>query len=246
MQTIRSAGLALLLLAVMLGALALGFWQLQRAEEKRALLRLVAEAQARSITTLTELDATPGSGRLVQLQGRFGREVMLLDNRILAGQAGVEVHQPFLDRLSGLEVLINRGWMPLPPDRSLPEEVAWPAGELRLRARIHISPGRQLVWRADEFSGDWPWLVQALDPELAAEALGRPLFGQLLRLEPSAPGALPRHWPAVNLGPAVHTGYAVQWFALAAVSLLMSGLLLYRQYRQYRHRHGDKRKRGEA
>ena len=36
-----------------------------------------------------------------------------------------------------------------------------------------------------------------------------------LRINEMAPGALPRYWPATNMTPEKHTGYAVQWFTMA-------------------------------
>ena len=222
-------GFALFISAVMVAALFLGAWQLRRAAEKRHLLLAKETAGSMPVAWLSDLDPESRvDGRLVQLQGVYGPEVILLDNRILKGKAGVEVHQTFLDGISRLEVLINRGWMALPADRSLPEVTA-PAGEVRIQARIYSPPGKQLVLRKDTFAGNWPWLVQIVDVGLVTLALDRPLFDQVLRLESGAPGALPRYWPAVNVSPAVHIGYAVQWFGIAGVSLLLGIFYLYRR-----------------
>mgnify|MGYP000143624448 CR=1 FL=1 len=43
-----------------------------------------------------------------------------------------------------------------------------------------------------------------------------------LRLDQDSPGALQTGWAAVSVQPAKHTGYAVQWFVMALVLLLMT------------------------
>lgn len=219
----------LLLPAVIATSLSLGFWQLQRAAEKRALLQSFDAVAAMPAASLAELNPLlPQRGRLVRLQGSFRREAVLLDNRILKGRAGVEVHQAFFDRASGREVLINRGWMPLAADRRLPR-ITYPEGEVQLTARVHVPHGRMLVLQKDSFGGRWPWLVQSVSVQAVSRALERPLFAQVLRLSAVAPGALPRHWPVVNMRPVVHTGYAVQWFGVAAICCTLSLAWLYRR-----------------
>ena len=43
------------------------------------------------------------------------------------------------------------------------------------------------------------------------------VFPYVLRLDRESPAALTVDWRVVNVQPDKHTGYAVQWFAMAAV-----------------------------
>lgn len=57
------------------------------------------------------------------------------------------------------------------------------------------------------------------------EALsGRAVFPYEVRIQPDSPHALVAEWTVVNQSPSKHIGYAVQWFAMAAV-LVIIGLL---------------------
>ena len=112
MSAFRPGWLPSVLVALLLpGLLWLGFWQLQRGDEKRALLAsFEARRQAEPIS-LEQLEPMPDPAyRRVHLRGHFDTEhSLLLDSRIRDGHAGVELLQPFYDQSSGLWVLLNRG-----------------------------------------------------------------------------------------------------------------------------------------
>jgi cytochrome oxidase assembly protein ShyY1 len=122
MSAFRPGWLPSVLVALLLpGLLWLGFWQLQRGDEKRQLLSsFEARRQAEPIS-LEQLEPMPDPAyRRVHLRGHFDTEhSLLLDSRIRDGHAGVELLQPFYDQSSGLWVLLNRGWLPW-PDRRRP------------------------------------------------------------------------------------------------------------------------------
>jgi cytochrome oxidase assembly protein ShyY1 len=46
---------------------------------------------------------------------------------------------------------------------------------------------------------------------------GRAVFPFEVRVDQRSPLALVAEWPIVNQSPAKHIGYAIQWFAMAAV-----------------------------
>jgi cytochrome oxidase assembly protein ShyY1 len=69
--------------------------------------------------------------------------------------------------------------------------------------------------------GGWPLRLQALEmeklvPAVAAET-GADVFPYPVRIDAGATGALSVDWQVINVSPAKHQGYAVQWFAMAAV-----------------------------
>lgn len=218
------------------GLIALGGWQLSRAEEKRVLLATYAERRAAEPLVARQLahEADPAYRR-VHLYGRFDAEhSVLLDNRQREGRVGVELLQPFYDQPSGQWLLLNRGWLPW-PDRRVPVPFSTPDRALSLDAWVYVAPGSTFQLHADPPGGQWPRLLTAVNAAQLWPALGRAGFAHELRLEPG-PASYRLEWPVVALGPEKHLGYAVQWFALA---LALFALYLYFGWHKHKeHDHG--------
>ncbi|WP_349572275.1 SURF1 family protein [Azotobacter salinestris] len=208
--------LVALLLPVLIG---LGFWQLSRAEDKRALLdQFEARRQAEPLA-LMELEAAGAPAwQRVRLHGRLDpQHSLLLDSRTRAGRPGVELLQPFRDD-SGRWLLVNRGWLPW-PDRRVPPAFSTPDEPLTLTAWIYRSPGNPFLPEGN--AGDtWPRLVNRVDAAALWHELGRDGLPVELRLE-AGPAAYAVDWPLLAMAPEKHLGYAVQWFALAAALLVL-------------------------
>src|SRR5690606_12915045 len=96
----------LLLLPLLLG---LGFWQLDRAEQKRAwLAQLAAAAQQEAVNlNAVQPDYPAVAQRRVEARGRYDADrQLLLDNQIRAGRQGYLVLTPL--RLAGSEWAVDR------------------------------------------------------------------------------------------------------------------------------------------
>ncbi|MBT8149163.1 MAG: SURF1 family protein [Gammaproteobacteria bacterium] len=226
----------LLLVALLLPLLLrLGFWQLDRAEEKHDLQQMY-EAR-RTLPPLLE-DSLPGlngSGKVeamrdaselafrrVKLSGRFDNaHSFLLDNQIANGRVGYHLLSPFIST-SGAKYIINRGWIAGFADRRLP---ALPTveGEQQLVASIYVPQGNAVLLGDDSWPAGWPTVVQQVDIEKMSQKLATVLFPYQLRVEPEQPGAALAYWPAISTRPEKHTGYAVQWF-LMSIALLICAL----------------------
>ncbi len=215
---------SLLVLALLPLLLALGCWQLERAEDKRQLLDRHQARQAAAPIDVNRLERLQDPAyRRIQLRGRFDAEhSLLLDNRTRNGRAGVEVLQPFYDQASGLWLLLNRGWLPWPDRRQSPR-FATPEEPINLSAWVYVPLGEGPSFQATTPATGWPRLITAVEPEQVWKELRRAGFGHELRLQPG-PAALDVDWPVVAMSPDKHLGYAVQWFALAAALL---GLFIY-------------------
>ncbi|MBO3275862.1 SURF1 family protein [Pseudomonas schmalbachii] len=216
--------------------IALGFWQLSRAEEKRHLLAAFEarrEAAPQPVAVLPQMN-DPAYVR-VRLQGRFDAEhTLLLDNRTRNGKAGVEVLQPFHDQASGLWLLVNRGWVAW-PDRRIPPAFDTPQQTLQLDAWAYVAPPGGLHL-ADSASDAWPRLLTRIDPAAIWAQLGRSGLPLELRLDAGA-ASFDTGWPVVAMPAERHTGYAVQWFALAAALLALYLYLGIRRARENNNEH---------
>ncbi len=206
--------------------LSLGLWQLNRAEEKRALLASEAFAAAAPAVGLDSVLADVGLAAKrytrVTITGVWMPQNQLLwDNRIADGQAGYEVITPFKTE-SGTVVLVNRGWVPVGPSRALLPEVSLPGAEASFTLQgVVTRPSKGLAsGPAVETSGVWPKRVQFMDYAAFASALQLDLVPALIQArlkdEPVRESwQLLGNWePTESFGPSRHLGYAVQWFAL--------------------------------
>lgn len=217
-----------LFVLVMVPALAgLGFWQLSRAEEKAAIAAEFESKRSRQPASLAELageDPAELAYHPVLVTGRFReQQYFLQDNRLVQGRYGNEVLGVFELDNGGL-ALVNRGWIVADPARQSLPEVPTVEGPVSITAQVYVAPGAAYTLAQDPYTGDWPIRVQALVMAKAAAALGVPeqdLFPYPLRIDEGQAGALYVDWPVVNVGPAKHIGYAVQWFAMSAVLALL-------------------------
>ncbi len=213
--------------------LRLGFWQLEREQEKIQLQNLYAERQQEQSVDLSSLD--PGQDlqyRQVYVAGNYDNDhIFLLDNKIYQGQVGYEVIVPLVTT-DGLVAFINRGWMPQGQYRDQLPDVPVITGPVELTGSIYVAIGEQLVLGSEVAAEGWPKVIQTLDTAglfvLAGYDTGLQLFPYSVRLAENTPGVLTRYWPVISTTPEKHRAYAVQWFAMAAVLL---GLFLYSSVR---------------
>ena len=226
-----------LALAGTLAFAALGTWQLARAHEKERALAAWSAAQSDAPAALVDLmaegAATATLPRRVRSGGRYDDAVtLLLDNQILDGRPGVDVLTLFQPEDGGRAVLVDRGWLPMPPDRRQPEVPA--AGESRAEVtgllRAPVAQGVRLG-NAAFVRGAPPPLLAYLDLDALEREAGRPLARAVLQLAPEAPHGFTRRWQALpnTMPPERHRGYAVQWFALALLVPVTTLVLAWRK-----------------
>lgn len=221
--------LAMLLAAAFAG---LAHWQWQRAAEKSALLaardRVLSERQ--SVTPENAL--APDTRDLAWFTGigRFEAPVLLLDNQMQAGVAGMRVYAPL--HIDGYDrrLLVDLGWRPWPVARDLPS-LTLPSSTVNVAGLLASAPAVGIrVGNTPRL--DTPTvLLTRIDLGELAESMHAPLAGRVLRLDPSLPFGYARDLNVLanTLPPARHRGYAVQWAVLAL------GVLLWTAWR-LRHR----------
>jgi surfeit locus 1 family protein len=200
----------------------LGFWQLDRAAEKASLQRLF-DADA-GYTPLSDEMSVVDYQR-ISASGRFlGDRHFLIDNMILNSRLGYFVITPFEYASDKPLLMVNRGWVAAGTDRSLPTLMPLPAADTEVRGRVGHLP-RVGIRSRDAVSPSPGWPKLATYPELSdlSQALGRELLPFILLLDPHDADALIRQWQPQGRGPAMHYGYAFQWFAMAitVVSILI-------------------------
>ena len=219
----------------------LGFWQLSRASEKEARhAAIVAQMTAPALDTAALL-AHPSSfeqrHRRVDLQGMWSPEhTVYLDNRPMNGRAGFWVLTP-LQLNAATRVLVQRGWVPRHQlDRTLLPTIQTPSGPVQVRGRIAPPPSDLMTLSAETEVTDPTSqalkIRQNLNLETYASQTGGEFAAVVLQTDAASDGLL-RDWPEITAGVEKNLAYAFQWFALAAMQLM---LYIWFQFIQpYRH-----------
>ncbi|WP_020565404.1 SURF1 family protein [Methylosarcina fibrata] len=201
--------------------LALGFWQLDRAEQKRAWLEQQKLGLTAEVVRLSPATTEPPAAlkfKRVEAQGRYDADhQFLLDNRISDGKVGYFVLTPFILEGSGKAVLVNRGWVPSGPDRTKLPDLRIRQMPALVKGRINSFPGVGIKLEGAETpAAGWPSTVQVANSDILSKRLGYPLFPFQIELDKDQPEGYRREWRSSDvMPPAQHVAYATQWFALA-------------------------------
>jgi len=181
--------------------IALGNWQSERAVQKRAAGASVVQATLRG-----------------QLVPGF---TVYLDNKIYRGRPGYYIVQP-LRLAGGTHVLVNRGWVPAPASRGQLPEVRTPAGEITLSgqrlphfAQAYVPPGSAGAARP----ADKVW--QNVTRERFAAWSGLVVEPYVVEQNSATDDGLVRDWPRAEYGAEKNDSYALQWYSLAALSVIL-------------------------
>jgi cytochrome oxidase assembly protein ShyY1 len=207
----------------------LAFWQLDRAEEKAALLARWERTEAVTLAN-QPLESIPDLTR-VEARGRFDADRhVLLDNQTRNNHPGVHVYSLFQPSDGAPPFLVNRGWQPWFRTRGSWPEFDTSSATLELSGRLTDAPrpGLQLGEALPLDPDQWPNLMTYLDLAKVREVFGPELADRILLLDPDHSQHLSGDdWPRVNMGPDRHRGYAFQWAAISiAVLILWVGLTL--------------------
>jgi surfeit locus 1 family protein len=201
----------------------LGFWQLGRGQERQAL-----QAAIESRRSQPPLPGSVLSGgeplaallhRPVLLKGRWmPRHTVYLDNRQMQGKPGFYVVTPLQPAGGGPAVLVQRGWVQrnfLERDRV--PAIETPEGEVEVLGRIAPPPAK-LYDLGEAQAGP---IRQNLDLDAFAAEVGVTLVpASVVEMGPPSQNLL-RDWPEVGSAAAKNYGYAVQWWALAALIVIL-------------------------
>ena len=238
----------LFVLAVVIAMVNMGLWQLRRLDEKRARNAEIVAAQHETPVALSALlpplgqvtpaDVTAAQYRVVLVSGTYRAEQqVVIPNRTHAGSPGFWVITP-LQLADGSAVAINRGWIPYTytPDPATWGDFAPPTGSVVVQGMVRVPQTR-----SNSIAGSPSDPSAGVVRELARVDVARldqqvdetlwPLYLDLQAQQP-APGDLPIVVDAPELSEGPHLGYAVQWFAFSALTLVVYPLLLRRHARR--------------
>lgn len=231
----------LLALLVLLVMLRLGFWQLDRLQQKREHNAAVFAALEQPAVPLSLPTPDPDqlTFRRVQVRGTFDHaHSMLWRNQTYDGIRGVHLLTPLHISGSNQTILIDRGW--LPPEHATPERRAayTTAGEVVIEGIVRRSqprPDHPLAGKDLPLPGETridAWLrvdIARMQQQLPYPLL--PLFVQQTNALTDDPDALPHPTTAIDLDEGPHLSYALQWFTFSGILLVVYAILIRQEMR---------------
>ncbi|WP_019676893.1 SURF1 family protein [Arsukibacterium perlucidum] len=193
----------------------LGYWQLQRAEQKTIQISQLEQLQQQGAVSwpqLAVLSASAADGVLFAGTGQWLRPyIWLLDNQIVEGKVGYDVIIPVQYTDKSRLLMVNLGWVAAGNNRAVLPELNIPE-QIQLQGLIRSKVGGFRLGPNTESEG-WPQRIQQPELEQMAAQLSLSSFPVLLYQQGDSP-FLPHYQPVV-MPPEKHHGYAFQWFMLA-------------------------------
>ncbi len=231
-MTIRKVTFLLLNLALLGLLVKLGFWQLQRAHEKEQLLSALESQQQKKAISNHQLTALPTeelTNRHAALTGELDfQHAFLLDNKVFNGRVGYQVLVPLM--LGKSQILVNLGWLSQGKSRQELPVIPPLPGKLTIEGKLSsVNVGFHLGKTEPEQG--WPNRVQEIDFNEMEQRLGTSLLPLVLLLDEDLKFGFPRKWQAVVMPPEKHLGYALQWFSMALVLIVIFGYFWFRGWR---------------
>jgi len=209
---------ASLIIATLVLLISLGFWQLDRADEKRAIEDQIASANSGDVEFVTSVEFLKDKEYYhVRLQGSFVVDKQFIyDNQIVDQISGYYVLTPLVLKGDSKAVLINRGFIPWNGRRDKLADID--IADKLTEVKVQISkPVKRMELEASELTGDFPVLIQALDLDEMSTIASLDFASVIGLLSPESDNGFVRQWEPYTGSIERHIGYAIQWFLMALV-----------------------------
>ncbi len=206
----------------------LGFWQIRRAAEKEQLLKLLADDNIVQITKMSQIKDLPRYAN-VKLKGHFiDAPQFLLDNQVNEGKQGYHAFTPFIVDELNLIIMVNRGW--LVKNKFSDEQLGIESKQITLLGKLNTPPqvGIQLgeieliKQRAIQIITYYEAeKVKNMVQERLCKSLDCVVSDKILLMDKDQKNGFKREWKPIIMQPSKHIAYAVQWFAMTLVLIVI-------------------------
>ena len=205
----------------------LGFWQLSRADERKA---IYDQYQAQLASPPVQFDTVINDLSSPQLYRGVSSDLSFIEassrfivNRPIEGRNGV--HHVVLARHGGAVLMVDLGWLPADAQGNLVTPINVPA-LISGNFRLYPAPSKP-TWGSDNLESmfatlQWPWI----NADVWQTQTRQPITTKWLLVLESSNQALPHrfHPPQIQDKSATNIGYAGQWFLFA---LVLVGFMIY-------------------
>ena len=212
---------------VVLVCVRLGFWQLERGEQKQQKLSAISKLQTQGVMSWQQLLNLPKdwnkTGVLVQLTGRFVEgQYWFLDNQVYNGQVGYDVLALLKPNNATRPILVNLGWVKAPMSRDSLPKVTLTGDVFTLNAQIKENNLSGFSLEDETTSADLPRRIQTIDLNRLGNQSQQSLINFMAYRQGAGDDIAIPHYKAVVMSPQKHNAYAVQWFLIAAACIVVA------------------------
>jgi surfeit locus 1 family protein len=215
--------MTLVVIATTAWLISLGFWQLDRLEQRRAMNTLISSRLAAPPIELTgqPLDLAEYEYRRVIVRGSYDpAQEVVLRNQVRGGRPGYDLLTPL--RIDGSEqaVLVDRGWVPLQQATPAARQAFVVEGPVTVEGIIRKPIARTSSIGPVDRIPEGGRLDAWFRPDVAqiAQQVPYPLLPFYVAQNPTPRSAeLPDPQQRIQLTEGSHLSYAIQWFAFATI-----------------------------
>jgi len=223
---------SLIVLAFVVLMINLGFWQLNRAEEKEQILTLLADDRITLVEQTAQIKNLPEYANVV-LRGHYlNSPQLLLDNQVNAQQLGYHVFTPFVLDEMNLYIMVNRGWVAKDNFKEQPININSIENQqdISIAGKLNHSPQVGIQLGEIELNNEkTQQIITYFDRTKVSKFLHESLCSRLncivsdriLMLNQTQDHGFKRDWQPIIMPPSKHIGYAVQWFSMTFVLIII-------------------------
>ena len=209
---------SILILATMAFLVSLGFWQLDRADQKRTIEASIQKANTGVVELIVNQNELLNKEYYeVRLQGSYiSDKQFIYDNQIVDQASGYYVLTPFVLTGQSNAIMINRGFIPWNGRRDQLDDIAVDSAFREVKIQVS-RPIKRIELKASDISNQFPVLIQAIDFDVIEEISSTSFVDVIGLLDPSSDDGFVRKWEPYTGSIEKHIGYAIQWFLMALV-----------------------------
>ena len=209
---------SILITATFAFLVSLGFWQLERSDDKRSIEASIKQANTGSVELIKKEEGLQSKEYYeVRLQGKYlSDKQFIYDNQIVDQVSGYYVLTPYALEGQSKAILINRGFIPWNGRRDKLADIV--IGQENREIKVQISkPIKRMELKPSEVGIQFPALIQSIDLQDMADRAKVDFSSVIGLLDASASNGFIRKWEPYTGSIEKHIGYAVQWFLMALV-----------------------------
>ena len=209
---------SILILATMAFLASLGFWQLDRADQKRTIEASIQKANTGVVELIVNQNELLNKEYYeVRLQGSYiSDKQFIYDNQIVDQASGYYVLTPFVLTGQSNAIMINRGFIPWNGRRDQLADIAVDYAPREIKIQVS-KPIKRIELKTSDISNQFPVLIQAIDFDVIEEISSTSFVRVIGLLDPSSADGFVRKWEPYTGSIEKHIGYAIQWFLMALV-----------------------------
>lgn len=207
-----------LIVAMIAFLVSLGFWQLDRADQKRNIESSIEKANTGVVELIVnENELLNKEYYEVRLQGSYIKDKQFIyDNQIVDQVSGYYVLTPFVLNGQTNAVMVNRGFIPWKGRRDKLADITVDSNLREIKIQVS-KPVKRMELKTNNIGNQFPVLIQAIDFDVIEEISNISFVDVIGLLDSSSANGFIRKWEPYTGTIEKHIGYAIQWFLMAFV-----------------------------